>query len=192
MRLSPVLILGMVAVIAAVVAGCTMQETPPAAPPVTIVPQQTEAPMMTVVPQPTAMPPAVVQTMVPQQVTTPVVAAAYSVMWADTSVGRVLTDRHGMTLYYYVNDAPFSETSTCYDACAALWRPYYAGSPMTLSPPLDATLFATIQRSDVTSQTTYRGWPLYTYSGDSGPGSTLGNGFAGQWYAASVSGTIPP
>ena len=42
-----------------------------------------------------------------------------------------------------------------------------------------------------TAVVTYNSWPLYTFSGDSGPGRVNGQGitnFGGTWYVLNVSG----
>ncbi len=49
----------------------------------------------------------------------------------------------------------------------------------------------TTKRSDGKTQVTYNGHPLYTFTGDSNPGDTSGQGvnvFGGLWYAVSPSG----
>lgn len=49
-----------------------------------------------------------------------------------------------------------------------------------------------ITRTDGTRQLTIDGLPLYTYAGDSKPGSTAGqgvNGSGGLWWAVSPAGT---
>ncbi len=43
-------------------------------------------------------------------------------------------------------------------------------------------------------QVTYKGGPLYTFTGDHGRGDANGQGFkdVGVWHAAAVSGSAPP
>ena len=45
-------------------------------------------------------------------------------------------------------------------------------------------------------QVTYKGGPLYTFTGDHGRGDANGQGFGfndvGVWHAAAVSGSAPP
>jgi predicted lipoprotein with Yx(FWY)xxD motif len=40
------------------------------------------------------------------------------------------------------------------------------------------------------TQSTYQGWPLYTYSGDTAAGQTNGNG-VGTWHAVTIPFTAP-
>ena len=43
------------------------------------------------------------------------------------------------------------------------------------------SLLGTITREDGTTQVTYNGWPLYTYSGDTIPDTTNGQGAEPGW-----------
>ncbi len=55
-----------------------------------------------------------------------------------------------------------------------------------------SSLFGTTTRPDGTNQVTYNGQPLYYYTGDSGPGSTNGEGissFGANWYLVQPDGT---
>jgi predicted lipoprotein with Yx(FWY)xxD motif len=52
--------------------------------------------------------------------------------------------------------------------------------------------FATIKRADGSVQATYNGHPLYTYTGDTAPKQTHGNGLnvnGGVWHEVTTSGT---
>ena len=110
-------------------------------------------------------------------------------MWTDTSLGRILTNNQGMTLYYYAKDTPGSGATTCYGTCLANVTPFYTQTVIVPSPLSDFQV-GMIVRYDGRPQTTYNGWPLYTYNGDSSPGSVLGNGLGGVWYVATVNGTV--
>ena len=58
------------------------------------------------------------------------------------------------------------------------------------SPEVSATL-GTIKRSDGSTQLTVNGWPMYTYSADSGPGQASGQGenlSGGLWWVVAASG----
>jgi len=55
--------------------------------------------------------------------------------------------------------------------------------------------FATIKRSDGTTQATFGGHPLYTYIGDKSPGQAKGNGLnaaGGVWHEVTAAGTTAP
>ena len=53
-------------------------------------------------------------------------------------------------------------------------------------------MLGTVKDPNGKTQATYNGWPLYMYSGDSGPAQSGGEGivsFGGTWYAMGPSGT---
>lgn len=111
---------------------------------------------------------------------------------ASTSLGTVLTAPNGMTLYRF--DPDTSTTSACTGGCASVWPP--VTGPATAGTGVTASDLGTITRSDGTVQVTYQGHPLYTYTGDTAPGQTNGNGVQGTWHvmlagSGSGSGTAP-
>jgi len=115
----------------------------------------------------------------------------YTVMIMDNStVGPYLSDPAGMTLYVFSHDTPGSGISACSGTCQSLWPPFYAKTIVvpTGAAPAD---FGSIQRSDGSMQTTYKGLPLYYYSADTKAGELQGHGYLGIWSAASV-GTGSP
>jgi predicted lipoprotein with Yx(FWY)xxD motif len=105
-----------------------------------------------------------------------------------TSLGNVLVNASGMTLYLLTADKP--GTSTCSAQCLAYWPPEAALEPGT--KPAGVT--APIGRTDTTTgtpMTTVGGWPLYTFIGDKAAGQVTGEGmatFGGVWYAVSPNG----
>jgi predicted lipoprotein with Yx(FWY)xxD motif len=100
------------------------------------------------------------------------------------SLGTVLANEDGMTLYTFDNDTPGSGTSACGAGCADTWPPLTiaTGEP-TAGDGVTGEL-GTITRDDGSTQVTYDGSPLYTFSGDSAPGDTNGDGLGGVWHAA--------
>ena len=126
------------------------------------------------------------QTPVPQPTptaTTPVqtTRAPDTVKTADTTLGKILVDAKGMTLYYFANDIPASGASTCYGQCAVAW-PVFLADTIAVSSPLDPADFGSITRTDGTKQTTYYGWPLYYFQGDTKPGDTKGENVLKTWF----------
>jgi predicted lipoprotein with Yx(FWY)xxD motif len=81
----------------------------------------------------------------------------------DSHFGSVITDGSGNTLYFFSLDA--NGNSACTSGCLPVWPVVYSASP-TFGTGLNAGDFSTITRTDGSKQTTYKGWPLYTYSGD--------------------------
>jgi predicted lipoprotein with Yx(FWY)xxD motif len=113
-------------------------------------------------------------------------AAAVSV--ADvSSAGKVLVDSKGYTLYYFKKDK--GGKSACYGACAKVWPPL-TGTPQVAGGAMSSQA-GTTKRSDGTTQVTYAGWPLYTYTADSKPGDIKGadfTSFGAEWYALHPNG----
>ncbi len=95
----------------------------------------------------------------------------------------ILTNAQGMTLYYRTSD---SGTSVCSGGCASAWPPLLvtgSASPTSAtSLPGKLTVFMDANGEQVE----YNGHPLYTYSGDSGPGQINGEGVAGVWFVATT------
>jgi predicted lipoprotein with Yx(FWY)xxD motif len=115
-----------------------------------------------------------------------VLAAAGAVLAADYTIdaktkdgiGSYLVDAKGMTLYYFKNDSPGK--SACAGPCVEKWPIFYAET-VTPSPKLAVKDFGTITRDDGKMQTTYKGMPLYYFSGDKDAGDTKGHGVKGVW-----------
>jgi predicted lipoprotein with Yx(FWY)xxD motif len=102
------------------------------------------------------------------------------------SVGTVLTDGQGMTLYYLKTDN--ASKVTCTGSCATTWPPStVSGSVPAAGSGVTGTL-GTIANPSGSKQLTYMGWPLYTYSGDSAPGQANGQGTGGVWFAMTSDG----
>jgi predicted lipoprotein with Yx(FWY)xxD motif len=109
----------------------------------------------------------------------------------STSLGTVLTNASGKTLYWFAIDTP--TTSKCTGSCLSYWPPV-TGTPKAASGTSLTGTFGTITRPGGGKQATYDGHPLYTYAGDSGPGQTSGNGknlSGGLWWAMTPSGAKP-
>jgi predicted lipoprotein with Yx(FWY)xxD motif len=113
-------------------------------------------------------------------------AAAAGLKTASIGGVTVLTNTKGFTLYTFALDK--GATSACSGACAAAWPPQ-TGLAAVKSP------YSTIKRSDGSTQLTFNGHPLYTFTGDTAPGKASGNGvtaFGGLWYEVPASGAAAP
>src|SRR5437588_11070747 len=97
----------------------------------------------------------------------------------------VLTNAQGMTLYYFTPDSV--KQSACSGACAQTWPPLvFTGS----GGPTSSTTLAgklSVQMDANGRQVEYNGHPLYTFSGDTAPGQTNGEGLLGKWFVATPS-----
>jgi len=91
----------------------------------------------------------------------------------------ILVNLRGMTLYSL--SAERHGRFICKDsACMALWKPLVVKAGVK---PTGVRGLATIRRPDRRIQVTYRGWPLYRFTGDHKRGDVKGNGFkdVGTW-----------
>ena len=98
----------------------------------------------------------------------------------------LLTNSKGHTLYWFVPDT--STTSKCNGSCAHYGPPLHG--PGTAGSGVKGTL-GVITRSNGSKQATWNGHPLYTYIGDTGPGTDKGNGLnlsGGVWHAIILTG----
>ena len=109
---------------------------------------------------------------------TPCVTPAYTVKTSNSSLGEILVDGRGYTLYTFTADSP--DNSTCYGTCAANWPPLLVDDTIAIPSGMPGEMGA-ILRTDGKTQVTYNGWPLYYYVGDKQPGDTTGDKAAGKW-----------
>ena len=111
-------------------------------------------------------------------------AAGLVVTVADSSLGTILVDGEGNTLYLFTPDE--QSDSVCYDQCEAAWPPLSAD--VAAGDGVDAGLLGSAPRTDGTEQATYNGWPLYYFANDAGPGDVNGQGVNDVWYVLDPAG----
>ncbi len=99
-----------------------------------------------------------------------------------------LVDQQGRALYLYTADTQNGTTSACTADCLTQWYPLTVTGTPQAGNGVDASRLGTITRDDGTLQATYNGWPLYTYAGDTAPGTTSGQGMGGAWFLVSGTG----
>lgn len=109
----------------------------------------------------------------------------------NAALGRtVLLNLKGRTLYSLSVER--KGKFICTDkTCLSFWHPLVVKRGVT---PTGAKSLATVRRPDGRLQVTYRGGPLYTFSGDQRRGEAKGEGFkdVGVWHAATVGASAPP
>lgn len=103
------------------------------------------------------------------------------------TVGQVLTDKDGMTLYRFDKDTAKPPKSNCNDDCAKTWPPMLATGDVEVQG-VDKSLVSKVTRADGTEQVTVGGWALYRYAKDTKAGDATGQGVGGAWYAANAKG----
>lgn len=101
-------------------------------------------------------------------------------------IGTVLDDAKGFTLYHLKTET--NGRVRCTGTCASTWPPLLTGGGAAPAAPAGVSgTFGTVKRPDGGVQVTFDGMPLYTYSGDTGPGQANGQGVAGVWFAVTTS-----
>ncbi|MFC9247492.1 SCO0930 family lipoprotein [Streptomyces sp. NPDC057136] len=108
-------------------------------------------------------------------------------VWDSKSLGKVLTDSAGFTLYRFDKDTASPPASNCEGECAKTWPVVPAGNAVAAAGT-DAALLGEVVRADGTKQLTVAGWPMYRYAKDTGPGDANGQGVGGTWFAAAPDG----
>ncbi len=101
---------------------------------------------------------------------------------ATASAADVLTASTGMTVYTFDRDT--GDKSSCYEACAAQWPAVPPGA-------ISGADIGSAARSDGSQQATFKGKPIYFFSGDKKPGDANGDGVGGVWHAAGASPKAP-
>ncbi len=101
-------------------------------------------------------------------------------------LGDYLTDGEGNTLYVFLPDD--AGPSTCTDVCAATWPPFVGAAEPTQG--VDTSLVGIAERDDSADQVTYKGWPLYLFSGDSAAGDINGHGVSDVWFVIDPAGVV--
>jgi predicted lipoprotein with Yx(FWY)xxD motif len=111
-----------------------------------------------------------------------------------SSLGRILVDSRGRTLYLFEKDK--NGKSACSGSCATAWPPLLTSGKPSATAGVKASLLGTTRRADGRMQVTYNRHPLYTFVKDTKKGQTSGenaDAFGAEWYAVSTAGaTIAP
>jgi predicted lipoprotein with Yx(FWY)xxD motif len=116
-------------------------------------------------------------------------ASSTVVSTAKTSLGQILVNSRGHTLYLFGKDR--NGKSACSGQCATFWPPLIANGKPRVAGGAKASLIGTIKRADGRRQVTYNHHPLYTFVKDTKKGQTHGEGFSAfgaKWYAVSPAG----
>ena len=101
--------------------------------------------------------------------------------FADISLGKILVDPAGMTLYIFDKDKKGATMSACTGKCIAAWPPFVA--------PAGAMAMGSWTTVDVTDKDgkaekmwAYDGMPLYYWVKDKKPGDVTGDGVGSVWH----------
>jgi predicted lipoprotein with Yx(FWY)xxD motif len=107
----------------------------------------------------------------------------------STSLGMILVDGNGRTLYLFEKDQP--NQSACAGACVAAWPVDQSSTTPKAGSDVTASLLGTIKRGDGSTQVTYNKHPLYYFARDSQAGQHNGQGvdaFGAKWFVVTPAG----
>jgi len=113
-------------------------------------------------------------------------ASGVTVAVASSTLGDILVDGDGRTLYAFTKDQ--GDQSACTGQCATTW-PALTGSA-TAGTGVQAALLAASVQANGASQVTYGGRPLYHFAGDAKPGDTNGQGVGSVWFVLTANGQL--
>jgi predicted lipoprotein with Yx(FWY)xxD motif len=115
--------------------------------------------------------------------TTAAGGAAAIVKTASTSLGTILVDGQGRTLYHRTDES--ATHIVCTGSCASTWPPLFAQGTTGVG---NVGPLSTVMRPDGKGQAAAAGQPLYTFSGDAKAGDTNGQGVGGIWFVIKAQG----
>jgi predicted lipoprotein with Yx(FWY)xxD motif len=110
-----------------------------------------------------------------------------------TTLGKILTTGSGRTVYMFTKDRKNVDKCVKIQFCTSTWPPVTTREAAEAEPGVKQSLLGKIKIAGGKFQVTYAGHPLYTYSGDTGPGQTDYVGismFGGKWYALNAAGKL--
>jgi predicted lipoprotein with Yx(FWY)xxD motif len=116
-------------------------------------------------------------------------AGAVSLALADSTLGKVIVDGAGKTLYMFTPDE--GGTPTCYDQCAANWPALTADdvAQVSVGAGLDSSKLSVVDRTDGGKQVKYGEYPLYYFAKDAAAGDVNGQGAGdGKWWVVGADG----
>ncbi len=108
-----------------------------------------------------------------------------------TNLGKLVVNAKGRTLYTFTRDKPNKDVCVKIKTCTSIWPPVTTKGRPVAGPGIQKSKLGSIKLPNGKHQVTYFGHPLYTYSGDTGPGQTDYVGFplfGGKWFGETATG----
>ena len=132
-------------------------------------------------------PPADTGTSTESETAAPEESSSAALTTADSSLGEIVVDGEGMTVYMFDNDTQGADVSVCEGECATNWPAVTTDSD---SPEVEGVTgeVGTITGVDGSTQVTLNGWPLYYFIGDEAAGDTNGQGVNDVWWVLTPAG----
>lgn len=103
------------------------------------------------------------------------------------TLGDILADETGRTLYFFSEDV--AGEATCTDGCLGSWPVFYVANPK-MGNGVASDRFGVITRADGAKQTTFDGWPLYYFAQDQAQGEAKGENAGNKWFVAKQDYTL--
>lgn len=119
--------------------------------------------------------------------------AGAKVQVRHTSLGDVLVNGRGFTLYAFSRDGRNRNHCMSISGCRAIWPLDRTDGRPVAGRGVHRSMLGTIHLAGGVTQVSYAGHPLYAYSGDSFAGETDYAGvsqFGGTWHAIRASGHL--
>jgi predicted lipoprotein with Yx(FWY)xxD motif len=119
----------------------------------------------------------------------PSAAAAQLLRVTTTAMGPILVDSTGKAIYVFAIDKPGQ--SVCTGTCLQYWPVVAAPDPLPATLPGVTAKLGVLHRADGGAQLTVNDYPVYTFAGDTGPGTTKGQGknlSGGLWWIIAPNG----
>ncbi|WAA66615.1 hypothetical protein [Microbacterium oxydans] len=114
-------------------------------------------------------------------------SGATTLMVADSTLGEIVVDADGKTLYMFDTDTQGSGESSCTGECLTNWPPLTTEGDAPAVQGVTGEV-GTITTADGSQQVTLNGWPLYYFAGDAAAGDVNGQGVGGIWWVLSPAG----
>jgi predicted lipoprotein with Yx(FWY)xxD motif len=108
-----------------------------------------------------------------------------------TTLGMILVNGRGRTLYAFTKDSRNKDRCVTTSGCTSTWPVVTSHGKPQGGPGVKGSMLSTIKLPGGSRQVTYAGHPLYTYVGDSSAGATdyVGiSAFGGTWLAMNSAG----
>ncbi|MGC8466113.1 MAG: COG4315 family predicted lipoprotein [Acidimicrobiales bacterium] len=112
-----------------------------------------------------------------------------TISYRNSPYGPILTTLSGKTIYVRLGDA--YRISKCTGKCLAAFPPVLTnGAPQATGGLLPAYIGVLQTSQGGHEQIAYGQYPLYTYSGDTGPGQYHAEGKGGIWFVIGTDGVV--
>ncbi|HWB66333.1 MAG TPA: hypothetical protein VG708_05860 [Mycobacteriales bacterium] len=118
-----------------------------------------------------------------------------TVQIAHTAVGPLLVNQSDRTIYMFVRDKRNKDKcrKIQHGRCEKKWPAVTTTGKPVAGPGVKKSLLGTIPYQGKLREVTYKGYPLHTYTGDTGKRDVLNIGireFGGPWYALNAHGGL--